>query len=251
MKSIQGKIRWLAEKMAAKRSITFLGTGPSKPITEHSGKSNRENTSTLITYEDTNYRIDIPSKFNEDIKFDYLLITHTHSDAYDGFSKIKDRKFIFALPSDLSDFAHEQGKWKKKDLKEMQPNNLGKLKVIPFPVVHDIIHGSPTYGYQFIMPDDYKITYSSDCVKIPEKCERYYDNIDMLVMDGASWKGNLATHFGVIPFLGLMEEKNWKIKQVYFTQVGRAVPTYEEAQREIHKEYPNADLAYDGLKVSF
>lgn len=241
-------IRRLAAKLSAEGGrITFLGTGSSDPITEGGKKSQRNNTSSLINYGGKSYLIDVGPTFDPETKFDYLLITHQHDDAFGGFHEIEDREFVFALPTVLNrELEEEEGSWSKMILDQDDRNELGNLVVIPFKVEHDVIHGFPTFGYQFIL-GNYKLTYASDMVNIPEESEKYFDDVDMVVADGAGWESNLATHFGIIPFLELVKEKEWNIDEILFTQIGRPVPEYEKAQQQIKEIDSRASLAYDGL----
>jgi hypothetical protein len=116
-------------------------------------------------------------------------------------------------------------------------------------VKHDIAFGFKTVGYQFIFGDGFKLTYASDMVGIPEKSEKYFDKIDLLITDGDGWKSNLATHYGIWPFMEKIKDK--KIGKIYFTQIGRPVPNYEEAQKELSKTYPKSYITYDSQKVIF
>jgi phosphoribosyl 1,2-cyclic phosphodiesterase len=236
----------MSEKLKASRSITFLGTGPSNPITERRGKSRRENSSAYINYHQKIYRMDVPAAFSKN-KFDFLFLTHLHKDAFGGFNKVKNENFLLAVPEKLS---NEIDYDNKKILSLNKRNSIGDLTVIPFPVKHDIIYGFPTFGYQFVFDDKKKLTYASDMVGIPKESEKYFNDIDILITDGAGWKSNLATHFGIWPFLDMVEEKSWDIGKIYFTQIGRPVPEHEKAQAEISERNSKYHLAYDGLHVT-
>lgn len=242
--------RIAGEVYAAGRSITFLGTGPSTPIRSKKGKSRRMNTCSLIRYEGKSYLIDINKTVDPPSDFEYLLITHTHSDAFGGFSRIKDQEFVFAIPKGLKVKAKEDP-WEKQKLEVGSVNKVGDLKVTPFRVKHDIIYGYPTFGYEFRFSDGYLLTYASDMVGVPKESEKYFDRADMVVADGAGWKSNLATHFGVFPFLDLVEEKGWDMGKIYFTQIGRPVPDYKKAQSEMKAHDKRAILTYDGMRVLF
>lgn len=253
MNTISFYLYELSEKIAAVISLTFLGTGPSGPIYEKRGKSRRLNSSALIKYRNKSYLIDIGPTFDEKIMFDYLLITHLHKDAFGGIKFVKDRKFTFIVPERLSENIDFKPSWNKENIKINHKNKIKNLNIIPFPIKHDIVRPKffPTYGYQFIFDDGKKLTYASDMIGIPEGSEKYFNNIDILVADGAGWKSNLSTHFGVWPFLDLVEKKNWKMKKIYFTQIGRPVPKHEEAQKELSERNKKAFLAYDGLNITF
>jgi Metal-dependent hydrolases of the beta-lactamase superfamily I len=250
MDSLSNYIRLIAKKVG--RAITFLGTGPANPIIDRSGKSNRKNTSTLIAYKGKNYRIDVPPDLDTKVTFDYLLITHLHSDAWDGFKKVSDRKFVFGIPDCLEKKIKEEGPWKKKTLKTDRRNELGDLTVTPFDVVHDIVYKMRTIGYRITFKDGFTIVYASDLLKIPEKSEQYFENVDLLIVGGTGWNADLSTHVGIWPFLDLIKQKKWNIKKIYFNQIGRPVPDYEDAQKQLLLKYGRKPLlAYDGLQINF
>ena len=191
-----------------------------------------------------------PPTFDPQTEFDYLILSHMHRDAYGGFKEhVLDREFVFGMPAAISREIPDEGPWEKQILRMNEKNDFGDLQVTPFKVVHDIAYSYPTYGYQIEFKDGYKLTYASDMVGVPKNAERYFNNIDMLIADGAGWKSNLATHYGVFPFLDLVERKKWKIGRIYFTQIGRPVPRHAEANREISRKNPDASLAYDGMTV--
>jgi phosphoribosyl 1,2-cyclic phosphodiesterase len=252
MEPVSNLLKDFSRVIAAERAITFLGTGPSNPITERSGKSNRRNTSTLLTYKGKKYLIDVPPKTDPNLKPDYLLVTHLHEDAFGGFNKISKQEFVFGMPPAIEKkLKDKKGPWKKEKLKVDRSNDFGDLRITPFEVVHDIIYKFATFGYQIIFKDDFILIYSSDMVAIPDKSEQYFEKVDLLITDGAGWNASLATHFGMWPFLELAKEKNWEIKKIYFTQIGRPVPDHHEAQKEISKINNKAKLAYDGLRIIF
>lgn len=252
MISISNTIRDLSIIIAAERIITFLGTGPSTPITDRSGKSNRQSTSTLLKYKGKKYLIDVPPKIDLEIKPDYLLVTHLHEDSFGGFKKISKQEFTFGIPAGLGKKIKEkEGPWKKEELRIDRPNEFGDLEIIPFEVTHDIIYKFITFGYRITFKDGFVLVYTSDMVGIPDKAEQYFEKVDILITDGAGWNASLATHFGMWPFLDLVKEKDWKIKKIYFTQIGRPIPDHQEAQKEISNRNNKAKLAYDGLRITF
>lgn len=249
MNTIPSYLYDLRDKITAIKSITFLGTGPSQPMYERRGKSHRLNSSALIKYRGDSYLIDIGPTFDEKTQFDYLFVTHLHRDAFGGIDYVKEREFTFALPESLSKDIPSQKLWDKKIIKIYEKNKVGNMVVIPFRVKHDLLGGFPTYGYQFIFGDGKKVTYASDMYGIPERSQKYFNNIDVLIADGAGWKKNIVGHFGIFPFIDMVEKEGWKIGKIYFTQIGRPVPDYKEAQKELTVRYKNAHITYDGLNL--
>jgi phosphoribosyl 1,2-cyclic phosphodiesterase len=247
---LSNTIKDLSIKIAKERTITFLGTGPSTPITNRSGKSNRKNTSTLLNCKGKKYLIDVPPDIDLEIKPDYLLITHLHDDSFGGFEKFSKQKIILGIPSGLKKNIKEK-LWKKEELRIDRPNDFGDLKVTPFGVIHDIINKSVTYGYRFLFEDGFVLIYASDMVGIPDMSEQYFEKVDLLITDGCGWNANLPTHFGMWSFLDLVKEKNWDVKKIYFTHIGQSVPDHQEAQKEIVSRSNKAKLAYDGLRIIF
>jgi len=255
METLSNYLRRIAEK-ASGRAVTFLGTGPASPITDRSGKSNRKSTSTLITYQGKDYRIDVPPDLDPKTNFDYLLLTHTHSDAWDGFKKVSKKKFIFGVPSNVDKKLElDEGPWEKQKLKVDRQSNFGDLKITPFDVTHDIVQprNFPAVGYQIIFKDGFTLVYASDLLKIPDRSEQFFEKIDLLIIGGAGWNADLSMHIGIWTFLDLVKQKKWNIKKIYFNQIGRSVPDFKDAQKQIDIHYPGmgAKLSYDGLKINF
>ena len=250
METFYSYLKNLSEKIAAAFcTLTFLGTGPSNPIIEKRGKSRRSNSSALIHCKNKIYLIDATPMIDPSLKVDFLFITHLHKDAFGGFKKIKDKKFVLAIPSAL-DKDIPKGAFEKQIIAADKKNQVGDLEVTPFKVRHDVIYGYTTFGYLFKFKDGSKLLYASDMVGIPKESEKFFNEADVFVVDGAGWKSNLATHFGIWPFLKLADEKGWQPEKIYFTQIGRPVPNHEEAQKEISEKYPRAFLAHDGLKIT-
>jgi phosphoribosyl 1,2-cyclic phosphodiesterase len=202
-----------------------------------------------LTYKGKKYLIDVPPK--NEIKPDYLLVTHLHEDAFGGFKNISKQKFTFGIPAGLEKKIKITGPWKKEELRVERPNEFGDIEVIPFEVTHDVIYKFKTFGYRISFPDGFTIVYSSDMVNIPDRNEQFFEKVDLLITDGAGWNADLPTHFGMWSFLDLVKQKDWKIKKIYFTQIGRPVPDHQVAQKEITNRNSKAKLAYDGLQINF
>ncbi|MFH1643819.1 MAG: MBL fold metallo-hydrolase [bacterium] len=226
--------------------IKFLGTGPNNPITDKKGKSNRLQSSVLITHGDIKIMIDCtPSvqKQLKKIKPDYLLITHAHRDAAGGLRLIKNIKLLTTqkLYSELE---------KRYPVKQLQFVNISKIhKIDGFKIeCFEVEHAKDftTYGYRISFAGK-KIVYASDFKIIPKKNEKYFKNTDVAIVDGAGWNFTVFGHQSIKGFLTLC--KNWKIKKIYFTQIGRRVPNHEKAQKEIQKINKKAFLAWDGLAL--
>jgi phosphoribosyl 1,2-cyclic phosphate phosphodiesterase len=255
--------------------ITFLGTGPAKPIPRPNcrcetcedarlkkNKSRRTRSSVLIQIGDKNILIDGSPDFLEQIKreriknIDALLITHGHSDAMGGLNQLN-RWLKKSIPIYL-----EKKTWKKlshnlSNLKPIfiRPNK--KIKILgidirPIRVLHDLIWGYPTLAYKF----NRKFIYASDLKKIPKELIKYFKNIPILILDAAMYfRTKIATHLNTKDAINIA--KKLKAKNLYLTQIGHYYPPYNKAKKEIDQYWKinkgaskmKIYLTYDGLTI--
>ncbi len=226
--------------------IKFLGSGPHNPIINKKGKNKRLQSSVILEYKKIKLMIDCTpnvTKQLKKVKPDYLLITHAHQDAAGGLKLIKNVKLLTTAKL----YSELKKRYSVKHLEFMKLDKIHKingLKIEYFKVTH--AKDFTTYGYK-ISVGNKKIIYASDFKYIPKKNEKYFRNTDIAIVDGAGWTFTVFGHQSIKGFLEL--SKNWKIKKIYFTQIGRRVPNYEIAQKEIKKINPNANLAWDGLRI--
>jgi phosphoribosyl 1,2-cyclic phosphodiesterase len=179
-----------------------------------------------------------------------IALTHRHRDAAGGLLGLarfpsfsptlwvppKERKYFVRLSMRGWDVRN----WKAHKLFLRQP-----LKVLAFPVIHVPRSTFSTWGFR-IQADGKTVTYASDFKSIPPASRKYFQKNDLLIVDGAGWQHDLATHRGILNHARAYAAQN---KRVLFTQIGRLVPPHNQANRILQKICPRAALAYDGLRI--
>ncbi len=238
--------------------LVFLGTGPVGGI-KGQGKSKRTETSTLIETSKGNILIDVSGDFNQQSKLiesiKAILITHGHQDAIGGIAQLK--KIIkhpvplYTLPKTI-EIINKKFKQlehlKFYSLKPFKPFSIFGIKIISFKVKHSIQKGFPTLGFQFIFPNNYKLTYISDTGGWGKKVQNLITGSDLLVLDGAMWDKKLIAHLDIKQILPKVN--NWGVGKVIFTQIGKTAPDYKKLKQEIKKIWNKALPAHDGLEVT-
>jgi len=241
--------------------LIFLGTGPVGGVSGK-GKTKRFETSTLFRTSAGNILIDVSEDFRKQIKLidkiDAILITHGHRDAIGGISQLRNsaktqnfsRIPLYSLAQTIRIIKR---KFKQTDhlefypLKSFKPFKLFKIKIVPFKVRHSIQKGFPTLGFKFYFLDGYKLTYISDAGGWDKKVQNLIKDSDLLVLDGAMWGKKLIAHLDIKEVLPKI--KNWEVKKVIFTQIGKTAPSYQILKKEIQKIWPKAIPAYDKMEV--
>ncbi|MFW6130806.1 MAG: MBL fold metallo-hydrolase, partial [Atribacterota bacterium] len=228
--------------------LVFLGTGPIGGV-QGQGKSKRTETSTLLKTDNRNILIDVSGDFKQQAKLigdiDIILVTHGHQDAIGGIAQLK--KFVkypvplYTLPKTIRAI---KKKFKQLEhlkfhsLKSFKPFELFGVKIIPFKVKHSIQKGFPTLGFQFIFPNNYKLTYISDAGGWNKKVQNLITGSDLLVLDGAMWGKKLIAHLDIKQILPKVN--NWGVEKIIFTQIGNAAPDYKKLKQEIKKIWNKA-----------
>jgi len=257
--------------------ITFLGTGPIKPIPrprcqsaacldakKNNSKSKRSRSSIIIKNKNLNLLLDVSPDFLKQIKknkikkIDAALITHPHFDAYGGIKQLDNW-----LNSPIPIYCRMQT-WQIIKKKFKSPNNLfwqeitpykifriKSLPILPLPVYHSIINEEkfPTLAYKIK-----NLIYCSDVKKIPTKSLSYFKNIKTLILDAAMYfNRQIFSHLNTTDAINLGDKL--KVKNLYLTQIGHSYPPHNQAVREI-KKYISQNkirlkvcLAYDGQKI--
>lgn len=212
--------------------ITFLGTGASGG-TPGTGKSKRLESSILIR-NGLNILIDATRDFVQQTKhikkIDAVLITHNHKDASGGLKYLKP-----GIPV----FAHS-------NIKSGQSFKLGLFKITPLRVPHSFSPKFPTFAWKLI--GSKTVVYASDIAKLTDKFKRICWGIDILIIDGSTWKRKIYSHLRVDKDLPEICKMN--VKKIIFTQIGKSVPPHTQFQKEITNICPKAMAAYDGLSIS-
>lgn len=248
----------------------FLGTGPTKWV-EGKGKNKRRNSSLLIRNK-YNILIDVTPQFDEQIrlfapdleKIDFLLLTHGHTDATNGWYKLREwmkehnqqKITVFCekatrnrIKDDFSDLSFAKFIY----IKPGKKIKIGNIKITPFRVVHAEAFPTgkkfPTLGFRIN-----NIVYAEDCESIPEESEKYFKNAAVIIIDGAMWFGKqIRGHMNTRQALEV--GKKFSPKYLLITQAGRTYPSYSESQKIIEKEAEKmglkskVKLTYDGMVI--
>lgn len=245
------------------KRIVFLGTGPTIPV-KGRGKNYRTNSSILITADGKNIIIDVTPMVEEQLfvnnikRVDAALITHGHADAIKGLHALNELMGKIPLYASKQTFnvIHEHYKtldYEEHILEPYKPVEIFGVTFIPVPVIHaePFPTGSkfPTFAYRFD-----SILYAEDMEAIPKESEKYFKNLDLLIIDAAMYfdkkiRGHLNTE------QALQIIKQYKPKKAILTQIGRTYPDHYKAQKRVD-EYCKANdiisevkLAYDGMVI--
>jgi phosphoribosyl 1,2-cyclic phosphodiesterase len=236
----------------------FLGTGPSTPITDASGRNYRRRSSALMQHIATYILIDVTHDFDEQVEralsITGCVVTNPSRDAAGGLGNLDrwgDAEMSLYAPADLNAVLVERygpfSKLKHVPLVPHEPFDAGDLTIVAFPVqTTPGDDAPPTYGYRF---DNGKrrVCYASDVKIIPEASERWFHDNDLLIVDAAGWDKDLPTHRGALNHLS--DYVTWNNEQIVFTDIGRSAPPHTQASAVVRRMSHKADLAYDFMKL--
>lgn len=239
--------------------IVFLGTGASGG-TPGVGKSQRLESSILIK-DSLNILIDVTRDFLKQVKYfstiDSVLLTHGHQDACGGIDKLQNwlkkqkRKVkVLAHPKTILTIQKKFKLLPNLELvpvKDGQEKKIGSWVVIPYKVPHAQDSLFPTFAWK--LKGEKTIVYASDIAQLTKEFKKICQNIDILIVDGATWKRKIYSHLRVDQ--DLREICQWKVGQIIITHIGKSAPYHEHFAKEIAKICPQAFPAYDGLAISF
>lgn len=258
----------------SKNFLITLGTGPAEPILRR-GKNRRLQTSTFIYLVKTALLFDTGPAFLKQIRLVEkalprlpsrinIFFSHLHGDATfgakDAFDYFQRKKISTAWHGHAKTLAAIKIQTKSAfasiakapfvKLKDKRPVRVGDILITPFLVRHVITRGRavPTFGYQ-LKSGRTKIVMATDVYQIPSAAQKYFKNADFCLIDAAGWGRSIINHHDVLKFLE--QSRNWGIKKILLTQVGRLVPPHNEANRYLAQYFSNASLAYDGMKIKF
>ncbi len=236
----------------------ILGTGPSTPITDGTGRNYRRRSSALCQHISTWVLIDATHDFDEQIEHALsvtaVVVTNGSRDAAGGLGNLDkwlETKTPFYAPDDLwEEINPRYGPFQKLEHKRLVPNKaitVGDLTLTAFKVETTAgAAASPTYGYRFDNGKK-KVCYASDVKQIPAESLPFFKDNDLLVIDAAGWDKDLPTHRGALNHLSTYIE--WNNQHVVFTHIGRAAPPHTLAASAIKRMSHKADLAYDYMKI--
>lgn len=244
-------------------NIIFLGTGPARPIRGR-GRNYRTNSSILIETKKGNILIDVTPMIEEQTlknavdKVDAIFITHGHSDCVKGLPECID-KFgklpIYASKQTFKiiDKYYKTLVYDKQEIKKNESFELFDLKIVPFKVIHAEAFPTgkkfPVLAFKFD-----NIIYAEDMESIPKESEKYFENLDLLVIDAALyWNKHIRGHLNTLEALQIIQK--YKPKRAILTQIGRSYPDYYKAKKRIDEYMKNykisskVEMAYDGLVI--
>lgn len=235
----------------------FLGTGPSVPITDASGRNRRLRSSALMRHIASWILIDATHDFLEQseraLSITALLLTHASRTAAGGLGNL-DRWLESPIPFYATEtlwgiINDRQGPFENLEyqpIKAYEPFVNNDLEITCFKVeTSQAESAGPTYGYQFNTGKK-RITYAPNVKFIPEASAPFFENTDLLIVDAAGWNKDLPTHRGALNHLATYAETG--NEKILFTNIGRATPPHTQASATVRRLSPKADLAYDFLK---
>ena len=236
----------------------FLGTGPSTPITDATGRNYRRRSSALMHHISTYVLVDATHDFDEQVEMALsvtaVVVTNGSRDAAGGLGKLDkwaDQDVSFYAPRELYDEVVDRyGPFERLVHVPIEPFErvkAGDLTLVAFPV--ETTPGDearPNFGYHFDTGKK-RVTYASDMKTIPPESEPFFRDTQVLVVDGAGWDKDLPTHRGVLNHL--TDYVSAGNDQVLFTDVGRSAPPHTQASNTVRRMYHGADIAYDFMKI--
>jgi len=248
--------------------ITILGSGPCLAIPRKGcrcaacrdarkpgSKTKRTRSSVLVSKKGFNLLIDCSPDFleqaaREKIKtVDAVILTHAHADAAGGLKRLsrwsKKPISIYTERTNIKRFKHLKNlHFKEIILGRVKP--IGPSRVSAFRVKHGLTAGFPTVGYAI----DKNFGYISDVGEIPKNNKKYFQNIDLLFLDGALWFGRkMKGHLSAGEAIALARELG--AKKTVLTQIGHGYPPYGQASRRIKRESGGkVYLGYDGMSLT-
>lgn len=236
----------------------FLGTGPSTPITDATGRNYRRRSSGLMQHIATYLMIDVTHDFDDQIEMalsvTHATVTNPSRDAAGGLGNLDrwtEHPVQLCCPKDLfAEIADRYGPFSRLvhlDTPPLTAVAVGDMEMTAFPVVTTPGKDAPpTYGYQFNNGKK-KVCYVSDMKHIPEESMPFLRDNDLLVADAAGWDKDLPTHRGALNHIH--DYVSWNNEKVLFTDIGRSAPPHTLASGTVRRLSHRADVAYDFLKL--
>lgn len=250
--------------------FTFLGTGPTEYV-KGKGKNRRLNSSAFIQTQHANILIDVTPQFDIQSKkidrIDVILLTHGHKDAVNGWYKLREwlkkknnpRVTVLCEKETRDRILDDFKDVSFVDFKFFKPGTtikIGNLRITPFRVIHFEPFETdgkrfPTVGFRIN-----NLVYAEDMESIPPESEKYFENADVIIVDGAMWFGHqIRGHMNTEQALEIA--KKFNPRYLLITQAGRTYPPYEKAQKIIEEKAREMNikskvkLTYDGMTINF
>jgi len=240
-------------------NIEFLGTGPDTGILNKSGKNRRTRSSLLIN---GSILIDATPDIDKQLKkrkISSLIITHAHSDAISGLPKLHKHTdniiSLYAFPHTIEIIKNKVKNINNINFIPIEPYqsfSIDGINFIPIPVEHSIIY--PKFDPTLALKMD-EVLYAEDIdedfifSKRGTKFLEYCKNSEYVIIDGAMCEGKIVGHCNIFSLLSKLKEHGIKSK-IIFTQIGHNCPDHKLLEELIKKEYKEAVVAYDGMKLN-
>lgn len=243
-------------------TLIFLGTGPAGGI-HREGVPERLETSALLKTKKGNILFDVTNDFTKQSEqinnIDAILITHGHSDAIGGIGQLRswqkkrriERIPLFSTASTVKIIKRRFPLTEHLLFHGLAPyKEIGILdiSVRPFPVVHSMQKGFPTFGYFVVFRNGTSLAYVSDVGDWNDRAKKIMQKATVLILDGAVWGMRMPAHIDVQEKLPLVCQ--WRNKRIILTQIGKTAPHHLILKNEVRRLCAKATPAYDGLEVS-
>ncbi len=238
--------------------IDFPGT---KGEIEESSITHQYHSSLIIKYKNTQILIDFGTKHNPLLMdrindFDFILITHAHSDHYIWTKNEENR---IKIPVYLTRVTLDYGKYKPQEYRIIESDKKYKLKDLDIKA-YDVIHSlrCPAVGYK--IRGDRTIIYAPDILDFKKDKGIVFKDIVMLIADGSSLNINMVRrreeklfgHTRIKTVIGWC--KKYDISHLIITHCGKQIVEMdkEELTRKL-QEYSEGKVdiavAFDGYRV--
>ena len=239
--------------------IDILGSGPDKPIMGH-GKNKRLQSCALIDNQLLLNATPNIEKQLDGLKCDIqaVLVSHAHHDCIAGLTKVHNYSSlpkvpVYTLPHTIKLIREKIKDTSHLDFRKVKPLKQIKIldyNVLPIPVEHSVIYPKfdPTLAWRI---ND--VLYAEDVDQDFFESDKaavlldHLKNTKLKFLDGAICKGKLRGHLNIWDAIKVLRKH--KIKNVFFTQIGRGCPDHEELKRLIKKYDQSFSVAYDDMRV--